>query len=48
MRREKVVHDNEMDLASVGYLNAVQAVKLRKKSVGVFLDVVVVVLEDLA
>ena len=37
-----------MDLASVGYLNAMQAVKLGKKRVWVLLDVRVVVLEDLA
>jgi hypothetical protein len=35
-----------MDLASVGYLYAMQAVKLGKESVRVFLDVCVVVLED--
>jgi hypothetical protein len=37
-----------MDLASIGYLYAMQAVELGKKGVWVFLDVVVVVLEDLA
>jgi hypothetical protein len=47
MRREKIVHDDEMDLASIGYLHAVQAVKLGEKCVRVFLDVVVVVLQDL-
>jgi hypothetical protein len=28
MRGEKVVHDNEMDLATIGYLNAMKAIKL--------------------
>jgi len=37
-----------MDLASIGYLYAMQTVKLGKKSVGVFLNVVVVVLQYLA
>jgi len=37
-----------MDLASIGYLDAMQAVKLGKESVWVLLDVVVVVLEDFA
>ena len=46
MRRKQVVHDDEMDFASVGYLNAMKAIKLRKKSVWVFLYVVVVVLQD--
>ena len=45
---KQVVHDDEMDLASIGYLNAVQAVKLGKKGIRVFLYVVVVVLEYLA
>lgn len=35
-----------MDLASIGYLNAVEAVKLGKKRIWVFLYVVVVVLQD--
>lgn len=46
MRRKQVVHDDKMDFASVGYLNAMKAIKLRKKSVWVFLYVVVVVLQD--
>jgi hypothetical protein len=37
-----------MDLASIGYLDAVQAVKLGKKRVRVLLNVVVVVLQDLS
>lgn len=37
-----------MDFASIGYLYAMQAVKLGKKSVWVLLHVVVVVLENLA
>ena len=48
MRRKQVVHDDEMDLASIGYLYAVQAVELGKESVWIFLHMVVVVLEDLA
>ena len=47
MRRKQVVHDDEVDLASVGYLNAMKAIKLGKKRVWVFLYVVVVVLQDL-
>ena len=47
MRRKQVVHDNKMDLASIGYLNAMQAVKLGKKSVWVLLYVVVVILQYL-
>jgi len=35
-----------MDLAPVGYLYAMKAIKLREKGVRVFLYVVVVVLED--
>jgi hypothetical protein len=37
-----------MDLASIGYLDAVKAVKLRKEGVWVLLDMVVVVPEDFA
>lgn len=37
-----------MDLASVGYLYAMQAVKLGKKGIGVLLNVCVVVLQDFA
>jgi hypothetical protein len=37
-----------MNLAAVGYLYAMQTIKLGKKSVGVLLDVCVVVLQDLA
>jgi hypothetical protein len=48
MRRKQIVHDDEVNLASIGYLYAMQAVKLGKKSVWVLLYVVVVVLEDLA
>jgi hypothetical protein len=36
-----------MDLASIGYLYAMQAVKLGKESVWVLLDVCVVVLKNL-
>jgi hypothetical protein len=36
-----------MDLASIGYLHAMQAVKLREECVRVLLNVVVVVLQDL-
>ena len=36
-----------MDLASIGYLYAMQTVKLRKKRVGVLLHMVVVVLQYL-
>ena len=36
-----------MDLASVGYLYTVQTVELGEESVGVLLDMVVVVLENL-
>jgi hypothetical protein len=36
-----------MDLAPIGYLYAMQTVKLRKKCVRVLLDVVVVVPQDL-
>ena len=35
-----------MDLAPIGYLYAMKAIKLRKKGVWVFLYVVVVVLEN--
>lgn len=48
MRREQVIHDDEMDLTSIGYLYAMQAVELGKKGVGVLLYVVVVVFENLA
>ena len=48
MRGKQVVHDDEMDLASIGYLNAVEAVKLGKKRVWVVLYVVVVVLQNLS
>ena len=48
MRWKKIVHDNEVDLASVGYLDAMQAVKLGKKGVWVLLDVCIVVLQDFA
>jgi hypothetical protein len=37
-----------MDLASIGYLYAMQAIKLGKKRVWVFLYVVVVILQDFA
>jgi hypothetical protein len=37
-----------MDLASIGYLYAMQTIKLGKKSVRVLLDMVVVILEDLS
>lgn len=48
MRRKQVVHDDKVNFASVGYLYAVKAIKLRKKSVWVLLYVVVVVLQDLS
>jgi hypothetical protein len=48
MRWEQIIHDDKMDLASVGYLYAMQAVELGKKSVGEFGNVVVVVPQDLA
>ena len=37
-----------MDFASIGYLYAMQTVKLGKKGVRVLLDVVVIVFENLA
>lgn len=43
VRWEEVVHHDEMDLAAVGYLDAVQAVKLGEERVGVIFYVVVVV-----
>jgi hypothetical protein len=48
MRGEEVVHDNKMDLASIGYLNAVKPVELGQESVGVFLDMVIILLENFA
>lgn len=46
MRREEVVHDNEVDLPAVRNLHSVQAVELRKQCVGVVADVGVVLLQD--
>lgn len=48
MRREEVVHDDEVNLLTIGHLDPVQTVELREKSVGVFGDMLEVVLEDLA
>ena len=47
MRRKQIVHDNEMNLTPVGYLYAMQTVKLGEERVGVLLYVVVVVLQYL-
>jgi hypothetical protein len=47
VRRKQVVHDDEMDLASIGYLYAMQTVELGKKRVGIILYVVVVIFQYL-
>jgi hypothetical protein len=47
MRRKQVVHDDEMDLTPIGYLYAMQTVKLGEERVGVLLYVVVVVFQYL-
>ena len=44
--REEVVHDDEVDLAPVRELHAVQAVEAREQRVRVRLHVLVVLLED--
>ena len=41
--REKIVHDNKMDLPSVGNLYPMQPVKLREKGIGVVLDMIVII-----
>lgn len=48
MGREEVVHDHEVDLAPVGHLDAMEAVELGDERVGILLDVLVVLREDLA
>jgi hypothetical protein len=46
MRREEVVHDNEVNLLPMRQLDAMQSVKPRDERMRVLLDVLVVVLED--
>lgn len=48
MRREKVVHDDEVDLFASRELDSVQAVEPRQEGMRVLLDVLVVVLQDRA
>ena len=48
MRREEVVHDDEVDLLAVGHLDPVKTVELREKGVGVIGNMLEVILEDLA
>lgn len=46
MRREEIVHDDKVDLLAARELDAVEAVEAGEESVGVLLDVLVVLLED--
>lgn len=48
MRREEVVHNHEMNLPPPRQLDPMQSVEARKERVRVLLDVLVVLLEDLA
>ena len=48
VRREKVIHNNKVDLPAVGYLDPVQAVELGDERVWIVADVRVVVAEDFA
>lgn len=48
VRREKVVHDDEVDLFASRELDSVQAVETRQEGMRVLLDVLVVVLQDRA
>ena len=43
--REEIVHDDEMDFATTGELDAMETVKSGKEGVGVTLHVVVIALE---
>ena len=45
---EQVVHDDEVDLLTIGHFDSVQPVELREQRVGVLFDMSVVVLQDLA
>jgi hypothetical protein len=44
--REEVVHDHKMYLSPIGYLDSVQAIKLREQGVGVVLHMFVVIFQD--
>lgn len=48
VRWEKIVHHDEMDLATIGHLHAVKAVELRDQRVRVVLDMSIVFRKDLA
>ena len=47
VRGEEVVHDHEVDFASVGKLDAVEAVEARDERVWIVLHMLVVLLQDL-
>ena len=42
VRREKIVHDDEVDLPAIRHLDAVQTIELRDQGVRVLLDVLIV------
>lgn len=48
MWRKEIVHDDEVDLAAIRYLHPVKSVELGEKGIGVFVDVGVVVAQDLS
>ena len=47
MRREKVVHDDEVNLLSIRHLHSVEAIELRQERVGIVGDMLVVIFQDL-
>ena len=46
MRREEVVHDHKVDLATARKFDSVEAVESGKKGVGIVFDMMVVLLEN--
>lgn len=45
MRWEQVVHDDEMDFPAIWNFYPMKTVELRKQSIGIVLDMVIVILE---